>query len=859
MSPTTERPGGLAGRPGRRPLPNAPSLIDRVYEAFNARDFDAFRELLDEDVELVMSGVHVRGLEAVMDYAAVLVRPFPSLRIETRRVFAETPDAAAIEFRMTGFAPGDSGDAAGTVESAGCVVYRVADGRLVEWRVYLDQGEELASAALMAAVAEQSALRQVAELIAQQAAPEQIFDRVAEELTQLLGPHVICTVRFDRDRSITVLAGRGRDGQPLSPGANVPLLKGGVLERVFHTGRPARLEDYSKVRGPIGAALREAGVSCSVAGPIIVGGRLWGAVVAASRTTAPLPADSEKRVARFAQLISTAISNVESRAEVERLVAEQSALRSVAELAARQVPSQQLFDLVTEEISLLLDANLVRAVRFERDGSVTVLSTYGSLGGFLGPGTNLPLPSGTVIEQVFRTHGPARVDDYSQVPGPVGEALRREGACCAAGGPILVDGELWGAMAVGSSTADSLPPGTEERVAQFAQLVSTAISNIESQAKVARLAADQSALRRVATLVAREHSPDEIFAALAEELGELLEVDAAAILRYDPDASATVVAGWSGAAIDLPLGERFPLEGDSLAGEVHRTGAAKRKGDYSDASGEIAANVRALGIRFAVASPIVVEGTTWGAIAVGSLDPESLPADTEARIAEFSSHAAMAVANAKSRSDLAQSRARIVQAGDAARRRFERDLHDGVQQRLVSLGLELRAAQATIPPELSELGVVLSGVAMGLHDVLDDLRELSRGLHPAELSEGGLGPALRALARRSAVPVDLRLDLGGERLGEPIEVAAYYVASEALANIAKHANASRAQVVGAYHDGWLELTVRDDGQGGADASTGSGLTGLVDRVEAIGGRIRIDSPPDAGTSVHIKLPTSTTS
>jgi signal transduction histidine kinase len=132
-------------------------------------------------------------------------------------------------------------------------------------------------------------------------------------------------------------------------------------------------------------------------------------------------------------------------------------------------------------------------------------------------------------------------------------------------------------------------------------------------------------------------------------------------------------------------------------------------------------------------------------------------------------------------------------------------------------------------------------------------------LHPAELSEGGLGPALRALARRSAVPVDLRLDLGGERLGEPIEVAAYYVASEALANIAKHANASRAQVVGAYHDGWLELTVRDDGQGGADASTGSGLTGLVDRVEAIGGRIRIHSPPDAGTSVHIKLPTSTTS
>jgi signal transduction histidine kinase len=260
---------------------------------------------------------------------------------------------------------------------------------------------------------------------------------------------------------------------------------------------------------------------------------------------------------------------------------------------------------------------------------------------------------------------------------------------------------------------------------------------------------------------------------------------------------------------------------------VQGTGKAQRKDDYDAAAGRIAAVVRELGIRSAVASPIVVETATWGVIAVLSRKREPLPADTEARLSEFSRYAAMAVANAKSRADLAESRARIVRAADEARRRFERDLHDGAQQRLVSLGLE---------------------------DVLADLRELSQGLHPAVLSEGGLSPALSALARRSAVPVELHLELDAARFDEPIEVAAYYVVSEALTNTAKHAGASRADVRARGRDGWLELTVSDDGRGGADASSGSGLTGLVDRVEAIGGTIHIDRRPHAGTAIRVKLP-----
>jgi signal transduction histidine kinase len=259
-------------------------------------------------------------------------------------------------------------------------------------------------------------------------------------------------------------------------------------------------------------------------------------------------------------------------------------------------------------------------------------------------------------------------------------------------------------------------------------------------------------------------------------------------------------------------------------------------------------------IRAAVASPIVVDGAVWGMIAVLSRNPEPLPLDTEARLAEFSRHAGISLANDQSRSDLAKSRARIVREGDEARRRFERDLHDGAQQRLVSLGLELRSAEATVPPGVDDLGRRLSRLGTGLNEVLADLRELSRGLHPAVLSEGGLVPALSSLARRSPVPVELRLGLGAERFDEPVEVAAYYVASEALSNTAKHAQASRVEVRATQRDSWLEVIVSDDGRGGAVASSGSGLTGLVDRVEAIAGTIHIDSPSGLGTVVQVKLP-----
>jgi signal transduction histidine kinase len=254
-----------------------------------------------------------------------------------------------------------------------------------------------------------------------------------------------------------------------------------------------------------------------------------------------------------------------------------------------------------------------------------------------------------------------------------------------------------------------------------------------------------------------------------------------------------------------------------------------------------------------VGSPIIVEGGLCGVVGVASTTDRPLPPDTEWRLAQFTELVGTAIANAQSREELAASRARLVAAADASRRRIERDLHDGAQQRLVSLALELREVQAAVPPGLDELRAGLSRIVAGLTNVLEDLREIAHGIHPAMLAEGGLGPALKTLARRSAIPAELDLRVE-DRLPEAVEVATYYLVSEALTNAAKHAHASVVNVAVETRGRVLHLAVQDDGVGGADVSRGSGLVGLKDRAEAIGGTMAIDSPRGGGTSIKIELP-----
>jgi signal transduction histidine kinase len=258
-------------------------------------------------------------------------------------------------------------------------------------------------------------------------------------------------------------------------------------------------------------------------------------------------------------------------------------------------------------------------------------------------------------------------------------------------------------------------------------------------------------------------------------------------------------------------------------------------------------------VRASVGAPISVGGRLWGVVIVASETDQLLSPDTETRLAGFTELIAMALANAEAQAALTASRVRLVAAADAARRRIERDLHDGAQQQLTSLALELRAARAAVPHEADELAADVDGVATEITGVLADLSEIARGLHPAALAEGGLGPALKALARRSAVPV--RLDLRAEgRYQEPVEITVYYVVAEALTNVAKHAQASLVEVAVEAGQGSLLIRVRDDGRGGADITGGSGLVGLMDRVEALGGRLRVQIAPGAGTTLQAAIP-----
>jgi signal transduction histidine kinase len=407
-------------------------------------------------------------------------------------------------------------------------------------------------------------------------------------------------------------------------------------------------------------------------------------------------------------------------------------------------------------------------------------------------------------------------------------------------------------LAAASSLEQPLPPEAEARLASFTELIATAIANAESHAALTRLAEEQAALRRVATLVAQGVPPVEIFSAVSDEVTHLFGT-LAGVLRFESDGPAVVFVGVS-KTLDLPVGTRWEFHAGMASAEVYRTGHSARVDamDWSSASGPVAGAARAMNIVSSVASPIVVEGRLWGAMNVASAD-EALPFGLEGRLEKFTELLATAIANAESRSELAASRLRIVAASDEARRRIERDLHDGTQQRLVSLGLAAHMAEADVRADRGDLRAELSRIAAGLADAVAELQEFSRGIHPAILADGGLGPALRALARRSAVPVDLDVTTD-TRCPEPIEIAVYYVASEALANTVKHAQASHAEISLTRRDGSLLLSIRDDGVGGADPARGSGLAGLADRVEALGGSIHVHSAAGAGTHITVNLP-----
>jgi len=597
-----------------------------------------------------------------------------------------------------------------------------------------------------------------------------------------------------------------------------------------------------------------AGVDCCslLAVPILSRGTLRAVLLLENRliraafTTGRLDA-----VNLIAGQLAVSLDNAQLYAEYRRIAGEQAALRRVATLVAQAAPPEDVFAAVAAEAGRLLGADAAILSRYDPRDAITIVGSWTSTGATPTPvGAQLPLGGHNVTTLVFRT-GRAERLDYADVSGVLGDVATRDwGWRAAVGIPIRVEGRLWGVMIVASTRGELLPPDAEERLAGFTELVATAIANTQARVELQGSASEQAALRRVAELVARAAPPEEVFAAVTAEAGRLLAVHLAFLTRYDPDGTGAVVGTWAApGGSPIAVGTRLPLAGQNVTSLVFQTGRSVRIDGYADATGPFADFAREAGVRASVGMPISVAGRLWGVMILSSRS-EPLPAGTESRLAGFTELAATAIANAQAQAEVAASRARILAASDETRRRIERDLHDGVQQRLVTQALLLSGIRDRVP---ADVRADVDEVREEMAATRQELRDLCQGVHPAILVEVGLGAAIRALARRSPLPVRVQLRTE-DKLPGSCEITAYYVASEAFTNAAKHADASAVDIVIEEAGGTLRVQVRDDGAGGADASLGSGLTGLRDRVEAVGGSMTVDSPAGAGTVLTVLLP-----
>jgi signal transduction histidine kinase len=540
------------------------------------------------------------------------------------------------------------------------------------------------------------------------------------------------------------------------------------------------------------------------------------------------------------------------------LAEEQSALRHVATLVARSTPPAELFAAVVTEVGQLLQAPVTVLIRYQLDGTGTLVGTWTTAAASppVPVGGRLELGGRHVTSQEGVRQRPTSPDGDAGDTGALRGLGRAWGFRSVVAVPVDVDGRLWGAMLLCYEREEALPADTEARLAGFTELIATAIANAQARVELRDRAAEQAALRRVATLVALEAPPDEVFDAVTGEVGELLDVELALLNRYEVDGSATVLGAWAraGSPLPVPVGSGWTGGGENATTPVLLTGRPTRIDDYTGgATGPAADLVRAHGFQAMVGAPITVDSQVWGFVSVHSRNQESLPAGTETRLVGFTELVGTALANAEAQAALTASRARVVAAGDEMRRHIERGLHDGIQQGLLALILQAAAAGELRDDQADQMRTELFDLRTGLVAALDELRETARGIHPSILTEAGLGGALSSLARRCPVPVVLDVQ-AGERMPEPVEVAAYYVVSEALTNAVKHAGCSEIEVTVSAGEGVLHVRVRDNGRGGADATRGSGLVGLTDRVEALGGRLLFASPPGQGTTLHVTVP-----
>ena len=535
---------------------------------------------------------------------------------------------------------------------------------------------------------------------------------------------------------------------------------------------------------------------------------------------------------------------------VASLVAEQAALRRVATLVAHGAKQAEVFDAIVAEAAKLLGLE-TWLLRYEVDDTATVIAVDG--GDDVRELTGRAVSASASVLRSVRDERPARIGNFTALPDADADLARRLSGASVVAAPLLVQGIAWGSLSV-VSRERPLPPGIEDRLVQFADLAATAVANAQSGAELQLLADEQGALRRVAELVARGAATEEVLEQVTVEAGRLLDDSPTILFRYERSGSEAVVVARSRPTAAqrretyYSVGSVLPVPAGSGRALVRRTGGAARIDSYARAADT---GIVALGFAASVSAPITVDGRLWGALTAGSPGPP-LPVGTEERLARFCELVGTAIANAESRAALTASRVRIVAAGDQARRRFARDVHDGAQQRLVHTLITLKQARAALGDGDTEAVRLLDESLTQAQSANEQLRELAHGILPAALARGGLRAAVDSLVAHLALPVDTEVLAG--RLSEPVETAAYFVIAEALTNTVKHARARRARVRVAAGDGRLQLEIKDDGRGGADPARGWGLVGLADRVEAAGGTMTLSSPPTQGTTVSVTLP-----
>ena len=563
--------------------------------------------------------------------------------------------------------------------------------------------------------------------------------------------------------------------------------------------------------------------------------------------------DTEGRLEQFTELMVTAIANTESRDRADRLAAEQAALRRVATLVAAGGTPDEIFAAVGDEVRQLIGNDVTSMFRCEPGDMLTMVAVR-SRGPVPDGLVGKRLPMRTQFAKWLQAGRPTRLDARAtarwMVDLPEAEPL---GLKSAIGAPILVGGRPWGAIFVCDAKVDGLPPEAERPFVQFTELVGTALANAQARGEIARLAEEQAALRRVATLVAQGAPATAVFDAVAAEMQALLGADGVTLSRFEPDEEVLVATHSGSDARRVPPGTRVSHRGENVISVVRRSQRSARMEHREGMRGAIAELARTEGVRASVGAPIVVEGGLWGVAIANWRGEQSPPPDTEARMAQFAELLETAIANADSRDQLAASRARLVTEADEARRRVVRDLHDGAQQRLVhtvvTLKLALRALRDKDATAESLIGQALDHAEQGNAE----LRELAHGLLPSVLTRGGLRAGVGSLVARLDLPVSV--DVLDDRLPAQAEASAYFIVAEALTNVIKHAHAERAEITASAEDAVLEIRVRDDGIGGADPE-GHGLVGVADRVNALGGELKIQSPAGGGTLVAATLPLS---